>query len=65
MDTRGAHSEETGRADRGSHGAPAPEAETGRIERELSILQDVEAWREGRLETVSLDELEKILDLGD
>ncbi len=65
MDTRGAHSEETGRADRRPHVATAPEEATGWTERELRILQDVEAWHAGRLETVSLDELEKILDLGD
>lgn len=34
-------------------------------EREREILKDVEDWRAGRLETVSLDELEEELGLDD
>lgn len=36
-----------------------------RLEYEYGILRKVEDWRAGRLETVSLDELEDILGLAD
>lgn len=40
-------------------------AEIDRLEYEYGILKKVEDWRAGRLETVTLDELEESLGLAD
>ncbi len=40
-------------------------AEIDRLEYEYGILKDIEDYRAGRLETVTLDELEKSLGLAD
>lgn len=40
-------------------------AEIDRLEYECGILKDIEDYRAGRLETVTLDELEESLGLGD
>ena len=43
----------------------ALESEINKLEYEYNILQKVENYRAGNLETVTLDELEKSLDLDD
>ncbi len=55
---------ETGRT-RSYYVNEALAAEIERLEYEYGILRKVEDWRAGRLETVSLDELEESLDLED
>ena len=56
--------EETGRS-RTYYFTEALEGAIDRLEYEYGILKKVEDWRAGRLETVSLDELEETLGLAD
>lgn len=55
---------ETGRS-RAYYFTEALEDAIDRLEYEYGILRKVEDWRSGRLETVSLDELEDSLGLAD